>query len=145
MYYYLHIFILLIFFIYGYSLNPRIPLISNNPEYTTIGLVVLIVSGIFVISITGSKPIIENGSYHSAPKHIYKKKNNMIVIHSLLVLLISSIIGIEVYKKPKNPLGLNRNLIGSTFIFALIGSIYLLINSINYYVRKYNLPETWNR
>ena len=144
-YYYLHMILLLILFIYGYSLSSRLPLIENNPSYTTLGLVSIIVIGVFIINITTSKPIIENGCYHSAPKHIYKLKNKMIAVHVLLVLLISTIIGYEIYKNPKNPLGLDRNLMGSSLVLALIGSIYLLINSIKYYVNKYNLPETWRK
>ena len=144
-YYYLHMILLLILFLYGWSLNSRIPLIVNNPTYTTIGLLFVTVIGLFVINMTSSKPQIENGSYHSAPKHIYKTNNKMIIIHTLLLLLVSSIIGIEIYKKPKNPLGLHINLLGSTLIFVLIGSIYLLINSIKYYVKKYKLPKTWAR
>ena len=144
-YYYLHMILLLILFMYGYSLSSRLPLIENNPSYTTIGLVAIIVIGVFIINITTSKPIIENGSYHSAPKHIYKSKNKMIIIHVLLVLLISTIIGYEIYKNPQNPLGLDINIMGSSLVLALIGSIYLLINSIKYYVNKYNLPETWRR
>ncbi len=144
-YYYLHMILLLILFMYGYSLSPRIPLIENNPSYTTIGLVATIVIGVFIINISTSKPIVENGSYHSAPSHIYKSKKKMVTVHVLLVLLISTIIGYEIYKNPKNPLGLDRNLMGSSLVLALIGSIYLLINSIKYYVNKYNLPETWRR
>ena len=150
LYYYIHILLLVCLLLYGLRLNNKFPLIIGDKMYNIFPLIIIFIIGWFIIAIFNSPPIKEDGSYKSSPKVIYKNKRNLIVTYTILLLFIIAIISIDVYKRKINPLGLLpynsiNTLYGLAILIVLVGTIYLLINSIKYNIKKYNLPKTWNR
>jgi hypothetical protein len=137
-------------FLYGMSLTKRHPLIKGDQMYNIMLLVILLVLGVFIINISYSPAIEEDGSFKTAPKTINKSRTPMIILYIIVILLISTMIGIDIYSNPINPLGLLpydsiKNIFGLGASIALIGIVYLLINTITYNVKKYNLPNTWSK
>jgi len=136
--------------LYGYSLCLRQPLITNNTSFNILGLVIVLVIGFFTINIVYKAPVKDDGVYKTAPGSLYKTRNKMIAIHTILLLSLAGTMGTDIYYKNINPLGLLpynklKNMYGVCSIITLAGIVYLLVNSITYNVRKYKLPKTWIR
>ena len=148
LYYYLHIILLFTLFLYGYSLCLRQPLIKSNTSFNTLGLVIILVIGFVAINISYKAPIKEDGAYKTAPGSLYKSRRTMIAIHTILLLSLAGTMGLDIYYKNINPLGLIpynklKNMYGVCSIITLAGIVYLLFNSTKFNVRKYKLPKTW--
>ena len=71
----------------------------------------------------------------------------MIFQYSLLLLLLLTIIGLDIYKSADGfnnmePFHLNR---ATPAFIAIILVAFFLYKSVKYNVKRYNLPETWRK
>ena len=148
LYYYIHLILLIIMFLYGYSVINRFsPFYGDTTLLLGIMIMVLILS-IFALNIMSSKPKKEDGTYTTAPKYIYKSRTKQTIISILLLLTILGVVGFDLYKRKKNPLGLLpykklNNLYGILMLIAICLVSYLLFNSSRYTISRYNLPKMW--
>lgn len=147
LYYYLHLGLLILLFLYGNSVKSRFSPLYKDTTLLLGVLIMVLVLSIFVLNIASKKPLEEDGTYRTAPKYLYKKKGQIIIL-VLLLLSIIGIIGYDVYKRRKNPLGLlpyNKlnNLYGIGMLLSVFIVLYLLINGSRYSVLRYNLPKMW--
>lgn len=147
LYYYLHLGLLILLFLYGNSVKSRFSPLYKDTTLLLGVLIIVLVLSIFVLNIASRKPLEEDGLYRTEPKYLYKKKGQIIIL-VLLLLSIIGIIGYDVYKRRKNPLGLlpyNKlnNLYGIGMLLSVFIVLYLLINGSRYSVLYYNLPKMW--
>ena len=147
LYYYLHLGLLILLFLYGNSVKSRFSPLYKDTTLLLGVLIIVLVLSIFVLNIASKKPLEEDGTYRTVPKYLYKKKGQIIIL-VLLLLSIIGIIGYDVYKRRKNPLGLlpyNKlnNLYGIGMLLSVFIVLYLLINGSRYSVLRYNLPKMW--
>lgn len=146
LYYYLHILLLVCIFIYSYSISKRFPLFDSTNTYSLIGFGAILVIGIFVINIMDGPSIEDDGSFNTPPSSLYKFRWSLVPIYILMTILIMCVIGIEIINPPESPFVLSlTSFSGGGIILVLIGGIYLLVSSIKYNVKKYNLPKTWSK
>ena len=148
LYYYLHIILLILVFLYAYGLRERFSLLIGDSTMIICGLVSILVLGIFAINIASQPPVKEDGVFKTAPKIIYKTKTKQSIIVAILLCLLLAIIGYDIYKRRNNPLGLLpyknlKNLYGIALLLSVCVVCYLLFNSVRYNISKYNLPKMW--
>ena len=124
----------------------RFPLFDSTNSYTLIGFGAILVICIFVINIMDGSSIEEDGSFNTPPSSLYKFRLSIVPIYIPMMILITGVMVIELAKDLKRPFGLSLNSFsGGGIIIVLIGGLYLLVSSIKYNVKKYNLPKTWSK
>jgi len=148
LYYYLHLILLILVFLYAYGLRERFSLLIGDSTMIIGGLATILVLGIFAINIASQPPVKEDGEFKTAPKIIYKTKTKQSIIVAILLCLLLAIIGYDIYKRRNNPLGLLpyknlKNLYGIALLLSVCVVCYLLFNSARYNISKYNLPKMW--
>ncbi len=148
LYYYLHLILLILVFLYAYGLRERFSLLIGDSTMIIGGLASILVLGIFAINIASQPPVKEDGEFKTAPKIIYKTKTKQSIIVAILLCLLLAIIGYDIYKRRNNPLGLLpyknlKNLYGIALLLSVCIVCYLLFNSARYNISKYNLPKMW--
>jgi len=148
LYYYLHLILLILVFLYAYGLRERFSLLIGDSTMIIGGLATILVLGIFAINIASQPPVKEDGEFKTTPKIIYKTKTKQSIIVAILLCLLLAIIGYDIYKRRNNPLGLLpyknlKNLYGIALLLSVCVVCYLLFNSARYNISKYNLPKMW--
>jgi hypothetical protein len=147
LYYYLTIILIGLLCYYAYTARERLPLIYGEDIYIKVVPIIVLFLGFIVISIYDSPSEKEDGAFNTPPTNIVKNKKIMIVQYVLLLLLIFTLIGIDIYKSADGfnnmePFHINRAI--PAFI-TILGVSLFLYKSVKYNVKRYNLPKTWSK
>ena len=131
---------------YGYTSLDRLPLLYGIGIYLKIAPIVVFFLGLIIINIYDSPSVKEDGSFNTTPSNIIKNRLGMSIQYSFLLISIIGLIVLDLYKSSGllniAPYHINR--CWPVFIVLLVVG-NLLYLTINYNVKKYNLPETWRK
>jgi hypothetical protein len=146
-YYYLHIILLTLLCFYAYKSSGKLPLIKGDDIYQKVLPIVVFALGFLIINIFDSPGVKEDGSFNTPPSVIVKNKIGMIFHYIFLILCVGGIIFMDLKYSSGTMLGLQPYHINATLpaLIVLVMCGYMLYNTARYYIKKYNLPNTWRK